>query len=618
MKYDTRHCWLPFLGEPPPEQPATCLDMARAELSAGLAELACHAPVSLVQRPGHDAGYEILREGGGYAIRGGTRGVLYGTYAFLMRLACGEPPEQPWTEPACALRMLNHWDNMDGSVERGYAGRSLFFRDDRFHHDPARLRRYARYLASVGINCVSINNVNVSPPADGLIAEPLLDDLARVAALLRPFGIRLLVAIDYALPVTHGLDTADPLDPRVADWWARQTARVYAKIPDLCGFLVKADSEFRPGPFLYGRDHAEGAHAIARALSPHGGVLVWRCFVYNCRQDWRDTQTDRPKAAYDTYAPLEGRFDDNVLLQIKYGPYDFQVCEPVSPLFYAMPTTQKVLELQLAQEYTGHQIDLYYMPPQWREIREALGGHMPSLISAVSNLGDDENWTGHDLAQANLFAYGLFAWDPDMDAAEAAARWTRLTFGSAQEVARAVPGMLMDSRAIYARYTSPLGLCWMVNPHGHYGPSPEGYEYSAWGTYLRVNREAIGIDRTGRGTGFTAQYPEAMAKLYDDPQTCPEGLLLFFHRLPYTHRLADGTTLVQRVYDLHFQGAEEAEALLARWLALEGHIPAAAFENVRERLSRQVMNAREWRDVVNTYFHRYSGIGDALGRIIYR
>lgn len=617
MKYDTQLCWLPFLGYDVTEGLTTCLDMAEAELSLGLAALNAGAPVTLHALPGLDEGYEILRTRAGIEVRGGTRGVLYGVYALLMRLAAGMPPEQAWTEPACPLRMLNHWDNMSGRIERGYAGDSLFFRDGRFAYDTRRLLRYARYLASVGINAVCLNNVNVHPPADGLVTGALLPDLARVADLLRPFGIRLLVAIDYALPVSQGLATADPLDPAVEAWWRRQVSLVYRYIPDLCGFLVKADSEFRPGPRTYGRNHAEGARVLSHALKPHGGVLVWRCFVYDCRQDWRDTRTDRPMAAYETYAPLEGRFDDNVILQIKYGPYDFQVREPVSPLFYAMPRTRKALELQLAQEYTGQQVDLYYMLPQWQEIRAALSGHKPACISAVANLGSDANWTGHDLAQANLFAYGVFAWHGETDTEAVTRLWVRLTFGTDPAVLEAVTAMLLASRGIYERYTAPLGLCWMVNPSNHYDPNPEGYEYSKWGTYIRANREAIGVDRTGKGTGFARQYPPEIAAMYSDVRTCPEALLLFFHRLPYNHRLVSGKTLVQHVYDTHFEGAEQAGTLLTTWLSLKGKVPEAAFETVLTRLARQAQNAREWRDVINTYFFRYSGVSDAKGRKIY-
>ena len=616
LVYDTRLCWLPFLGDTVATDAKSCEELALSELRLGLRGLNIHADVTLETLPGKHEGYEILAAENGYCVRGGTTGILYGVYTLLMRLSAKANPASPWSEPRFSLRMLNHWDSMEGHVERGYAGGSLFFQNGRFAYDASRLHLYARYLASIGINTVSINNVNVLPPADGLITEKLLPELARVADLFRPFGIRLLVSVDYALPVTCGLATADPLDEQVQAWWKRQAALVYRYIPDLQGFLVKADSEFRPGPYLYHRNHAEGANVLARALKPFGGTVIWRCFVYNCRQDWRDKQTDRPKAAYDTYMPLEGQFDENVILQIKNGPFDFQVREPISPLFFAMPATRKALEVQLAQEYTGQQIDLYFMPPQWQEILSDLHGHYPRHISAVTNLGNNANWTGHDLAQANLFAYGQMAWYGTADSESVARLWTTLTFGDDSQLVDALTKMLLSSRSIYESYTSPLGLCWMITPHTHYGPSPEGYEYSAWGTYLRANRDAVGIDRTPSGTGYTRQYPDSMAEKFESLADCPEKLLLFFHRLPYGHRLADGRTLIQRIYDDHFAGAEGAAKLAKTWETLQGKLPAETYENVRERLSRQLANAREWRDVVNTYFYRYSGAPDSQHRKI--
>ncbi len=616
METSAALCWLPFLGNEVEALSETCEAMAHSELAIGLRGLGRMENVTVQVCPDLSEGYEVLAAEGGYVLRGGKTGVLYGAYALLMRLAARMNPVTSWTEPRFALRMINHWDNMTGKVERGYAGDSLFFRNGEFCYDEGRLRLYARYLASVGINTVSINNVNVYPPAGELITETSLPRLAAVADIFRPFGIRLLVAVDYALPVTCGQKSADPLDASVLAWWRKQVALVYRHIPDLRGFLVKADSEFRPGPYLYERDHAQGANALAQALKPYGGVLVWRCFVYNCRQDWRDKKTDRPKAAYDTYVPLEGQFDENVILQVKYGPFDFQAREPVSPLLFAMPTTAKALELQLAQEYTGQQIDLYYMPPQWEEILSDLGEKAPRHISAVSNLGNDPNWTGHDMAQANLFAYGQLAWTGTACPEEIARWWAALTYGPPPQAVDTMAGMLLISRNIYEQYTAPLGLCWMVTPHIHYGPSPEGYEYTAWGAYLRANRDGVGIDRTRSGTGFTAQYPKDKRDQYEDISACPEKLLLFFHRLPYTHRLPDGRTLIQRIYDDHFAGAEGAKALLDAWESVKGHVPKVSFENVHERLVRQVANAREWRDVVNTYFYRYSGIKDQKGREI--
>lgn len=614
MKSDRRLAWLVFLGTEPASGTSP-EETAADELRIGLKCLDIKEPV-ILRRSGEGEGFEISREGEAYAVTGGGKGLLYGVYRLLMKLAAGLEPACSWSEPAHEMRMLNHWDNMDGTVERGYAGSSLFFRDGAFINDWPRLRGYARMLASVGINAVCLNNVNVRPPADGLIMEEMLPKLAKAADLLRAYGIRLITAIDYALPHTMGLGTADPLDPAVAAWWRERADAIYRYIPDFAGVLVKADSEFRPGPYMYGRSHAEGANMLARAFKPHGGQVIWRCFVYNCTQDWRDNRTDRPKAAYEHYAPLDGRFDDNVILQIKNGPYDFQVREPVSPLLSAMPGTAKALELQLAQEYTGHQIDLYYMPPMWREVTRDLEGYQPRHICAVSNLGSDENWTGHDLAQANLFAYGLFAWRGHTDDADAD-WWISLTYGADPRLRDTLGDMLLRSRAVYEKYTAPLGLCWMVRPHTHYGPDPEGYEYDKWGTYLRTDREAVGIDRSSRGTAYTLQYPEPFRALYDSPDTCPQELLLFFHRLRFDHVLPDGRALIQYIYDTRFEGADEAERLLKDWESLEGLIPSDSYLHTLERFRRQLLNAREWRDVLNNYFRRFSGAADEKGRTFY-
>lgn len=611
--FDSKWAWLPFFADEVSMYNGDGEAFARDELRLGLKKLNSGAACTLEKNEWGD-GFEIAETENGYAIRGGERGLLYGVYHLLTRLFAKESPVTQLTKPAFALRMLNHWDNMTGKIERGYAGDSFFFRDSRFCYDEKCLTRYARLLCSIGINCISLNNVNVHAPADLLIMPELLPELKKVAAIFRPFGVRLLVSIDYSLPTRHGLATADPLDKGVQAWWAETIDNVYKEIADLCGFLVKADSENRPGPYMYGRDHAQGARLLSEPLKKHGGVLVWRCFVYNCKQDWRDQTTDRVKAAYDNYAHLDGAFDDNVILQIKNGPLDFQVREPISPLLYAMPNTTKALELQLAQEYTGHAIDLFYMAPQWADYLKELDGAKIAHICAVANTGDSDNWTGHDLAQANLFAYGQMAWTGEADAEKSAALWAMLTYGIKSD---ALQTMLLTSRDIYEKYTAPLGTCFMVNVHLHYGPSPEGYEYMAWGTYLRTTSQELGLDRTQTGTGYALQYPPRIAAALSDKNTCNEKLLLFFHRVPYTHRMADGRTVIQRIYDDHFEGALEAANLIPLWESLRGLVPEASYENVLARLKRQKENAKEWRDVINSYYYRYCLIGDERGRIIY-
>ncbi|MBR5108771.1 MAG: alpha-glucuronidase [Clostridia bacterium] len=558
--------------------------------------------------------FEISGGDQGWRVRGGETGVLYGAYALIRACEAGETVPAGVQAPSYALRMINCWDNMDGSVERGYAGRSIWFEGNRFEYEPARIRQLGRLLASVGINVLCVNNVNVHQPAQHLL-DGLLPDTARFAALLRPFGVRLMLSIDFSQPMQQGLSTADPLDAGVQAWWAETAKRVWTAIPDLAGFLVKADSEHRPGPNTYGRTHAEGANMLARAIAPYGGRLVWRAFVYNCMQDWRDKTIDRPRAAYDLYMPLDGAFDGNVILQVKHGPYDFQVREPLSPLLLGMEKTPLAVEFQLAQEYTGHQIDLYYMASLWRETFSQMGKGSVTAVAAVSNLGRDDCWTGHPFAMANLFAYGLFAWDPDSDPEKALRQWVKLTYALPAGQEDSLTAMLMDSRAVYERYTATLGLCWMVQPNIHYGPSPYGYEFQAWGTYNRADRNAVGIDRTKNGTGYAEQYPEPLRSLYADPQTCPDNLLLFFHRLPYDFVMKDGRTLIQRIYDDHFQGCQEAEAMGEALSALS--LPSPDREEAAERMQAQIRNAREWRDVTNTFFHRFSGAEDRHGRTIY-
>ncbi|MBQ6173774.1 MAG: alpha-glucuronidase [Clostridia bacterium] len=604
---ESRLSWLPFLEKPVP---------------ADLTEPAQVAAFELSQVPG--AGFRLApdaslpEEAWSVAqgeIRGGRTGILYGTYACLEALKLGRPLPEGLQQPLYDSRMIDCWDNMDGTVERGYAGRSLWFEGGKFSYDPDRIRRLGRLLASCGLNVLCLNNVNVHEPAQNLIAD-WLPKLAAFAGLLRPFGVRLMTSIDFSQPMREDGPTADPLDAGVQAWWKECADRVWAAIPDFFGFLVKADSEHRPGPFTYGRTHAEGANMLARAIAPHGGKLVWRAFVYNCMQDWRDTHTDRPCAAYDTYAPLDGQFDDNVILQVKNGPFDFQVREPVSPTFYAMPRTHLALEVQLAQEYTGQQIDIYAMPPMWDELLEDLPPQTVSAVAAVSNMGRDANLCGHPFAALNLYAFGRYAWSPAPRAAEVIRDWVGLTYpGLTADERKTLAGLLLDSRSVYEKYTAPLGLCWMVSPNNHYGPSPDGYEYQAWGTYHKANRDAVGIDRTAKGTGYAAQYPPEMQAVYEDPATCPDELLLFFHRLRYDYVMRDGRTLIQRIYDDHFAGLEQTQKMAETLYALP--LPEPDRTEARERMALQLHDAREWCDIVNTFFHRLSGVPDAHGRKIW-
>ncbi|KRF42923.1 alpha-glucuronidase family glycosyl hydrolase [Paenibacillus sp. Soil787] len=567
-----------------------------------------------------------------------AKGALYAVFHLLRLMQCGESlADLAITEtPSNGLRMLNQWDNMDGSIERGYAGKSIFYQNNEIVRDMSRIRDYARLLASVGINAISINNVNVHSVESLLITDKLLSDVARVAGVFRRYGISTFLSINYASPMQlGGLTSADPLDESVRQWWKEKAEEIYRDIPDFGGFLVKADSEGRPGPFTYGRDHADGANMLAEVLQPFGGMVIWRCFVYNCQQDWRDSKTDRARAAFDHFTPLDGKFRDNVILQIKNGPMDFQVREPLSPLLGALSATNQVLELQITQEYTGQQRHLCYLIPQWKEVLDfdtfahgsgstvaqvasgQLFGRRLGGIAAVSNIGDNPNWTGHMLAQANLYGFGRLAWNPQLSAEQITLEWIYMTFGSDPDVVRIVSKMLLDSWRIYENYTAPLGVGWMVNPGHHYGPNVDGYEYSRWGTYHFADCHGIGVDRTIKsGTGYTSQYFAPRSEWYESREFCPDELLLFFHHVPYTHKLKTGKTVIQHIYDTHFDGVLQAEELAQIWSSIEGKIDPERFEDVRSRLREQAAHSKEWRDQINSYFFRKSGIPDENGRII--
>lgn len=567
------------------------------------------------------------------------KGLLYAAFHVLRQLQMNTEMNKLdiLENPKNQLRMINHWDNMDGSIERGYAGQSIFYKDYQFTNDFERIKDYARLMASIGINGIAINNVNVHETETKLITSEFLPDVAKVAAIFRSYGIKTFLSVNYASSIQlGGLDTADPLNPEVREWWKHKAEEIYSCIDDFGGFVVKADSEHRPGPFTYNRNHADGSNMLAEALQPFGGVVIWRCFVYNCLQDWRDRKTDRARAAYDHFKPLDGQFLDNVILQIKNGPMDFQVREPVSPLFGAMPQTNQMLEFQITQEYTGQQKHLCYLVPQWKEVLDfdtyakGEGSHVKKVvdgslysykfsgISAVTNIGNDQNWTGHTLAQANLYGYGRLIWNPDLSEEEISNEWITQAFGDDTEVLEQVRRMLADSWRTYENYTAPLGVGWMVNPNHHYGPNVDGYEYSVWGTYHFADCHGIGVNRTVKdGTGYTAQYFMENFNLYESVETCPDELLLFFHHVPYTHKLKSGETVIQHIYNIHFEGVEQAQALKDRWSKLQGKIDEKRYADVLERLNMQIEHSKEWRDIINTYFYRKSGIDDELNRTIY-
>lgn len=565
------------------------------------------------------------------------KGVLYGIFHILRQISLEKPLKDTdvLCEPDNPLRMMNHWDNMDGSIERGYSGNSFFCDKGEVLVDE-RTRDYARLAASVGINGAVLNNVNVKDQATWLITERYFDKVAEIARIFEGYGIKLFLSLNYAAPLElGGPDSADPLNEDVISWWKDKFSEVFTRIPNLGGFLVKADSEGRPGPFTYGRTQADGANMLADLVKPYGGIIIWRCFVYNCTQDWRDTKTDRARAGYDNFIEMDGDYHDNVILQIKNGPMDFQIREAVSPLLGGLTRTNQMLEVQAAQEYTGQQIDLCYLIPLFKEVLDFRTYCSPDTdtvadvvsgrtfgnklcgMAAVSNTGNDANWTGNDLAAANFYGFGRLAFSTSLSAQEIAEEWVGMTYSNDREVKETVVRLLMGSRNTYEKYTSPLGIGWMVTPNTHYGPSVDGYEYSRWGTYHRADHMGLGVDRTDFGTGYVRQYHEPNASRYNSVEECPEELLLFFHHLPYTHMLKSGKTLIQHIYDSHFEGVEEVEEMIRLWEGLRGRIPEDSYQLVRERFDRQLYNAKEWRDQVNSYFYRKSGIADEKNRAIF-
>lgn len=582
--------------------------------------------------------FQISEKDGAVTVKAADEnGLLYGAFHLLRLCATGKLKAgyEEFCKPDNPLRMQNHWDNMDGSIERGYSGRSFFFVNNRIVIDE-RTTDYARLVASVGLNAVVINNVNVKQEASYLITEKHFKDVAALAEIFAGYGIKLYLSLNFASPIEiGGMDSADPLDKEVIAWWEAKMEEIFHNIPNLGGFLVKADSEGRPGPFTYGRTQADGANMLADIVKKYDALIIWRCFVYNCTQDWRDRKTDRAKAGYDSFIGMDGDYHENVILQIKNGPIDFQVREPVSPLLGGLKKTNQMLEVQVAQEYTGQQIDVCYLIPMFKEVLDfhtycvegadtvadivsgRTFGNRNAGIAAVTNTGDDFNWTGNELAGANFYGFGRLAFNTSLSAEEIAKEWIILAIAEETEVVDAVADMLLGSRETYEKYTSPLGVGFMVTPHYHYGPNIDGYEYSRWGTYHRADHLGIGVDRTGKGTGYTGQYAEPNASLFENVDTCPENLLLFFHHLNYDYKMKSGKTLLQHIYDTHFEGVEDVEEMIKIWSGLKGRMPEGIYANVEERLQRQLYNAKEWCDQINSYFYRKSGIADEKGRAIY-
>lgn len=564
------------------------------------------------------------------------RGVLYGAFTWLRKLATGQPIAalDETQAPYAPIRWVNEWNNIDGTIERGYGGRSIFWDAGHIREDLSRVNEYGRLLASLGINGISINNVNANPR---VLSPELLPQIARVAGVLRPWGLRVALAIDFGSPQSLGnLPTYDPLDPAVIAWWKAQADEIYKAIPDFGGFVLKADSEGRVGPSAYGRTHADAANVVARALAPHGGVIFYRGFVYDHRMDWNNPKNDRARAAYDNFHPLDGQFDANAIVQIKHGPIDFQVREPASPLFGALARTNEAIELQVTQEYMGQARHTVFLVPMWKEALDFdlhVGAGGPSPVKAivagrtfhrptggfvgVSNAGLGPNWFANHLSQANLYGYGRLAWNPDLTARQIADEWTRLTFGNDPGVVDTVRSIQLNSWRTYENYTGPLGLQTLTDIVGnHYGVAIEASERNGWGQWHRADEKGVGMDRTvATGTGFIGQYAPAVRAMYESLESCPDDLLLFMHHVPYTHRLHSGETVIQHLYDSHDEGAAAAARYVREWAGLKGRIDDQRFEDVRAQLEYQSGQAVVWRDAVSRWFHRASGLADARGRV---
>jgi alpha-glucuronidase len=558
------------------------------------------------------------------------RGVLYGAFALLRKMNPGESIASLDLKdtPYAPVRWVDQWDNLDGSIERGYGGRSIFWDNMHARADLSRAGDYARLLASLGINGCSINNVNANPK---LLSPDLIPDVARIANAMRPWGVRIALSIDFGSPQSvGGLDTFDPADPRVAAWWKARADEIYRAIPDFGGFVLKADSEGRVGPSTYGRTHADAANVVARALKPHGGLIFYRGFVYDHHMDWNNPKNDRARAAYDNFKDLDGKFDDNVIVQIKNGPIDFQVREPASPLFGALEHTNQAIELQVTQEYFGQAHHTVFLVPMWKEtldfdMHAKAGNPTPvkALVSGkvfqrptggfvgVVNIGLDDNWTGNHLSQANLYGYGRLAWNPDLTSAQINDEWTKLTFGDDPEVLRVISDIQLTSWRTYENYTGPLGLQTLTDITGnHYGVNVEASERNGWGQWHRADDKGVGMDRTvATGTGYTGQYSPEVARVFENLATTPDDIVLFFHHVPYTYRLHSGKTVIQTIYDMHYEGQEAAESYAREWRGLR-KIDDARYKAILAQLEYQAGQAEVWRDAVNTWFFKASGIPD--------
>lgn len=571
-------------------------------------------------------GYDIQVTDKRITITGSNEnGLLYGAYDLLRMQQLGRI-ESRSERPAFDLRLLNHWDNLDESIERGYAGKSIWKWEEingdakpgRHYLDEAmsqslykRIVLYARANASLGINGTVINNVNASPK---ILSTEYLKKIKVISSILSSYGIKVYLSINFASPMALGdTETADPLDSKVREWWKNKAKEIYGLIPDFGGFLVKANSEGQPGPGDYKRSHADGANMLADALKPYKGIVMWRCFVYGANHKGED----RVKQAVSEFKPLDGQFRDNVILQTKNGPLDFQPREPYSPIFDQIRQTPNMVELQITQEYLGQSRHLVYLAPMWKEFFSYVAPDQLKGIAGVANIGDDANWCGHHFSQANWYAFGRLAWNPELSSEEIAREWLELTFAKEDSFVKTMTNLMLGSREACVDYMMPLGLHHIFKFDHHYGPEPDGFiaHYPLeWCPvyYHKADEQGVGFDRSSTGSNAVAQYREPYASIYNKVGTCPEEFLLWFHHVPWNYKMKSGRSLWQELVDHYYHGVKVVEGYPETWqqmkeivLTIDNNDPQR-WQEVYDRLLHQVDNAREWRDVCLKYFQTFS------------
>ena len=546
-------------------------------------------------------GYTIKSHGSKIVISAASdAGLLYGAYHLLrlQQMGASTASLDISEQPAYELRILNHWDNPNGTVERGFAGRSIFQ-----YPDPKRINMYARACASVGINGSVLNNVNAKPEA---LSTESLKMTRSIANMLRPYGIRVYLSINFASPIkVGGLDTADPIDADVVKWWKDKVKEIYTMIPDFGGFLVKANSEGEPGPQDFGRTHADGANMLAGVLKPYNGIVMWRAFVYNPQS------SDRANQACEEFMPLDGQFSDNVIIQIKNGPIDFQPREPYSPLFTSMQQTPMMVEFQITQEYLGAANHLVYHAPMWKEFFSFVKPASLKAMAGVANIGDDVNWCGHHFAQSNWYAFGRLAWNPELTSEQIADEWLRQTFTGEPKFVDPMKQVMLDSREACVSYMMPLGIHHIFAGGHHYGPEPW---YAPKGLrpdwtppyYHKADSIGLGFDRTTNGSGNVKQYPADLCKTLNDINTCPENVIAWFHHVPWDYKMKSGRTFWDELCHKYDDGLHQARHFLAVWDAVQPYVDGQRFSEVQRKLRIQARDADWWRDACLLYFQTFS------------